>query len=637
MSPTPSALLSPLLLSIPLAAPGPVPQDGSDPSPTVIVVDGDEVSLETFERWLIENQAARHARTFAEFHVIGRAAEERGNDVAPEDVRWELDEEVQIRVDNAFRGDRGGWLDELHRLARTEAGYLRERTLELTATLQASAMVADGRVVPEDKIERDWELLYGPYGRDFELSMIKFQVEVVTPPKGTPWEETVARRERTFAEVRDRALACRERILAGEDFAALARELSEDPLTRASGGRWTEKIRRGTGWPHSFFEELMKLERGEVSMPIYARGGYWIVRADSWVDTPVEAVRASLTERLIAKGPEQDEIGNLWNRLTEGLTVELTPELFNDPSPIEGVTDDPVGLYVNGEPIPRSQFATWLVGYRGEEMVRHFCEHYLVAKKAGSLGIEISDAEVEARVDDYVDWVVKSGYQNDREAWRTYLKKAGRDWDGFLRELRFRERINAMAERMILMEREVSDEEVRMRWEGLYGKDGRRLDVRVITRSVAAPELEEGLSREELAARVQAAVDAVGAEVAELRRRVVEGGEDFAALARTESDDPTTRDLGGRFPGPFIPDAWPQVVARAVLELGEGELTEPVFDGASWHLFELVEVRHVAFEDAADEIRRELLERKPSYAELSVYRNYLLKQTTHELLPAMHE
>ena len=85
----------------------------------------------------------------------------------------------------------------------------------------------------------------------------------------------------------------------------------------------------------------------------------------------------------------------------------------------------------------------------------------------------------------------------------------------------------------------------------------------------------------------------------QLRERVVQGGEDFADLARRFSADSTAPqggDLGWVNPGDTVP-----AFEQAMNNLGEGEISQPIQSPFGWHLIK-VEERRV--KDMADEYRR---------------------------------
>jgi parvulin-like peptidyl-prolyl isomerase len=75
--------------------------------------------------------------------------------------------------------------------------------------------------------------------------------------------------------------------------------------------------------------------------------------------------------------------------------------------------------------------------------------------------------------------------------------------------------------------------------------------------------------------------------IEELRRRIVEEGEDFAAIARQYSADPGSRPLGGDLGSAprrtFVPS-----IDDAVWTLPIGEVSEPIQSEFGWHLVEVI-------------------------------------------------
>ncbi|MCW8906958.1 MAG: peptidylprolyl isomerase [Sedimenticola sp.] len=85
----------------------------------------------------------------------------------------------------------------------------------------------------------------------------------------------------------------------------------------------------------------------------------------------------------------------------------------------------------------------------------------------------------------------------------------------------------------------------------------------------------------------------------QLRQRI-EGGDDFAALARSHSDDKSSAikggDLGWITPGALLPR-----FEEEIDKLAPGELTQPFRTEFGWHLAQLLERRD---HDSTDEVRR---------------------------------
>jgi len=75
----------------------------------------------------------------------------------------------------------------------------------------------------------------------------------------------------------------------------------------------------------------------------------------------------------------------------------------------------------------------------------------------------------------------------------------------------------------------------------------------------------------------------------DLRQRVVTGGQDFADLAKLQSDDTSASrggDLDWIYPGDTVPE-----FERAMNELKPGEVSQPVKSPFGWHLIQVIERR----------------------------------------------
>ena len=116
---------------------------------------------------------------------------------------------------------------------------------------------------------------------------------------------------------REKILYARSRIEAGEAFADVARELSDDPGSRDAGGELGE-VKPGM-MVQPFEEALFALEEGQLSEPVRTQFGFHLIRLDrkeSGVIPPLAEVR----EELIA---------DLQRREVEGQFYDLAEALAN--------------------------------------------------------------------------------------------------------------------------------------------------------------------------------------------------------------------------------------------------------------------------------------------------------------------
>lgn len=598
----------------------------------VMTIDGLPVSGDEYGLWLLDMQGSRQARHFAERHLVEKAARAKGVALAPGAVDAKIDAEVESRVKGAFSGEREEWLDELARTGWSELGNREYRRVELEPRLLAEEMTRRERKVPEQLVVRDWELSYGPQGKEITLSGLRIDVAVESPDEASADQRDIDRR-RAFAKALARALEVRERAVAGEDFAALARECSDDAETRASGGRIQAQF-RPPGWGEAFVEGVLALPVGSLSMPMYTQGGYWIVRVEQVVETPLEQVRDELEKRLVEQGPEDFEVAETISRISAGAQVELLPQLFESGGSVERKLGEP-GLRINGEPVAREEFARWLARSRGEHYVRDFAEHVLVERRARALGLAVDETEIGARMDEFQQHMISQSYKGSREAWLAYMRSTGRDEAGWRREWHRRMRIEVLCEKILKAERVVTDDDVRERWRGDYGAQGRWIEARLILVPLTLPSLNPGQSREELERQIVVARTTTLAQAQAVRQRLV-AGEDFGALARALSGDVESAPRGGQLDGRFRPDQWPEAVVEVVARLAPGELSPVLETERGFALFEVTSSRLVPFEEVAGELRRELENERPAQGDLAGLRNLLVQKARIVTTPGVY-
>src|SRR5687768_6053382 len=129
-------LIASLCLSSALGAAPQTPEIAADPSSTqrnaaVMRLDGEEIRWDEYSHWLIENFGARLATGFAGDHLVQCEAQRRGVEATPAEIEAELEAELKTRIDGAFLGSKAGWLAELERTQRSEAGIRTQRRAEL--------------------------------------------------------------------------------------------------------------------------------------------------------------------------------------------------------------------------------------------------------------------------------------------------------------------------------------------------------------------------------------------------------------------------------------------------------------------------------------------------------------------------
>ena len=116
----------------------------------------------------------------------------------------------------------------------------------------------------------------------------------------------------TDAQAKARAEEIEQRLAKGEDFAALAKEFSQDPGSATSGG---DLGFAGPGvYDPAFEEALYQLQNGQVSAPVRTEFGYHLIKL------------------LGVQAPEVPSFASLKDKLTRDLKMPLVEQRYVDAS-----------------------------------------------------------------------------------------------------------------------------------------------------------------------------------------------------------------------------------------------------------------------------------------------------------------
>lgn len=182
-----------------------------------------------------------------------------------------------------------------------QAGIGRDPQLERRIALEADRVLADGQL-------RHLEQLAG---KEFDAKSADYQVKakelyLVDRSKFRVPEQISASqilfdtRQRKPEEALALATETRKKLLAGADFAATAKEVSDDPSAKVNGGEigWFARERMDPAFSKAAFE--MK-NAGDISEPVLSRFGYHLIRFEGRRPAevrPFEAVEPQIMAEL---------------------------------------------------------------------------------------------------------------------------------------------------------------------------------------------------------------------------------------------------------------------------------------------------------------------------------------------------
>ena len=288
----------------------------SVPSGSVAVVDGTEISRDELDRLLDQAKQGYEANK-QEFPKVGtpefqnlqtqyvaylvqreefrQAADGLGVEVSEKDVDKSEDELVKTRFD----GNRKEYEKALKQQGLTPEQY--RSTLETSVLAQKLY----DEVTKETKVtDQDILAYYTQNSSQYGTPESRDVRHVLIAEKGADgqvdFEKSKAKADQIYADLK-----------GGADFATVARESSEDPGSKDSGGKLT--ISRGQTVPE-FDKMSFELDEGELSKPVKTQYGYHVIEAVSAVrpakTTPLDEVKASIRTTLLQQ--KRNEVMTAW-------------------------------------------------------------------------------------------------------------------------------------------------------------------------------------------------------------------------------------------------------------------------------------------------------------------------------------
>jgi parvulin-like peptidyl-prolyl isomerase len=296
---------------------------GDVPASAVAVVDGTEISRAELDE-LVERAKKTYAAQDQEFPKVGTPEyqnvqrqyvaflvqreefEQEAEDLGIEITEADIDKEVDEFVKSRFEGKR-----EQFEKALAEQGFTEKAFRDTIRTSVLSQKLFDevtkDVVVPDADVVAYYQQNQSQYGTPESRDVRHILISEKDGNDQVDFAKSKAEADRIYSELE-----------GGADFAALAKEFSEDPGSKTNGGKLT--ISRGQTVPE-FDKTSFELKQGVVSQPVKTTYGYHLIEALSPVrkaeTTPLAKVKASIRATLL-----QDEKTSVMTEWVEDLQKE---------------------------------------------------------------------------------------------------------------------------------------------------------------------------------------------------------------------------------------------------------------------------------------------------------------------------
>lgn len=269
----------------------------ADPDKVVLTVGDQKITASQYETLLsalpAQYQASARgsgkrafAERMAELMVLAQEAEKRKLDQGPK-----LKEEIAFQRDN----------------------LLAQAMFE---NLQNTVKVDDAAI----------EKYYNEHKGEFEVVKAR---HILIRVKGAPMQAVPGKPELTDEEALAKAEAIRKRILAGEDFATLAKAESDDAGSGAQGGELGE-FRKGMMVP-PFETAAFAAKVGDITEPVKTPFGYHIIKIEEHSSKSLVEARADIEKKLRPALASQSVAA-----LRNSAGVQLDESFFGPAAPTPG-------------------------------------------------------------------------------------------------------------------------------------------------------------------------------------------------------------------------------------------------------------------------------------------------------------
>jgi parvulin-like peptidyl-prolyl isomerase len=243
----------------------------------------------------VEKLRAQALDDMIDEELIVQAASEAKIDVEPADVDSALQE---IKQQNKLSDKE--FAEALAAQGYTISAYKADLRRQLTRLKAVNQLVRSRVTVTDEDVRARYDAMVR---RSESVSAVRLShIRIDVPPKAS---------DAVLAAAKERAAAAIQRVRGGEDFAAVAADVSDDEATKAGGGElgWFERGSLSPEWEAVVFS----MEKGEVRGPISGPKGLHVFYVADVKRTEIksfedlkETIRQELTRR------EMDKQTQLW-------------------------------------------------------------------------------------------------------------------------------------------------------------------------------------------------------------------------------------------------------------------------------------------------------------------------------------
>ncbi|MCZ8523703.1 MULTISPECIES: peptidylprolyl isomerase [Paenibacillus] len=278
------------------AAPAPAPAGTETPAastgnPSDVLVtykDGGKVTREEFDKFIginmffnkqYEQFKADPAfqqdmmKQLVTFKILSSRADEKAKTDAAAQTKTQME---QIK---AFLGAQEGGLEQ-----QLKTANVTEKELEDFVSRSITAIVSEENKVSEADLKTAYDTSLQTDAAAYTTATVSHILVGL--------KDTATQKDRTKEDALKRAQEVKGKLDAGGDFAALAKEYSDDPGSKEQGGKYENAS--VSQWVPEFKKAAVELPIGKISDPVETEYGYHVMKVDSRASKTFDEVKPQL-------------------------------------------------------------------------------------------------------------------------------------------------------------------------------------------------------------------------------------------------------------------------------------------------------------------------------------------------------
>ncbi|TCZ70529.1 peptidylprolyl isomerase [Paenibacillus albiflavus] len=253
---------------------------------------------------------------------------------ADDAMKAEADKLVNTQMEQIklFLGAQEGGLDK-----QLKDNKIKLEDIENLMKWSFYSVAVEEKEITDEQIKAEYDNMLTEDKHYFDVTTVR---HILIGVKDTVKDPTGKTDLRTFDEALARAKEVEDKLKAGGDFDALAKEYSDDPGSKDKGGKY-ENLNYGdmNNMVPEWKDAAMSLPVGQLSGPVKTDYGYHIIRVDSrkvsTVDEMKDSIRSGLAQMKVQDFVEKEVPGLILTNNLPSPTPEpsATPAASTTPAP----------------------------------------------------------------------------------------------------------------------------------------------------------------------------------------------------------------------------------------------------------------------------------------------------------------